>query len=256
MDPASSVWRIVLVRPRNPLNIGAAARAMANFGFCDLAVVEPYGPAWQETRSAVGGEHVIHSARATNSLPEALDGIGLVIGTTSAQRRKLDRRLVNLESLSEWIRSREWRGRGALLFGSEKTGLSNEHFSYCHALVRIPTVPQCPSMNLGQAVAVCCFELARTCRTGIEGDAQGPKLPSTDVAYPHASLPASTQCLEHVFERAVRVLDAVGYLKPKSRRATLIKLRQMLADRGLSSQDARVLGGILAQVEWKLKTSG
>ncbi|MGA2632437.1 MAG: TrmH family RNA methyltransferase, partial [Terriglobia bacterium] len=61
-------WRIVLVRPRNPLNIGAAARAMANFGFRDLVVVAPYGPTWQETRSAVGAEDVVHSARAVKDL--------------------------------------------------------------------------------------------------------------------------------------------------------------------------------------------
>jgi tRNA C32,U32 (ribose-2'-O)-methylase TrmJ len=279
-------WRIVLVRPRNPLNIGAAARAMANFGLSDLVVVEPYGPAWQETRSAVGAGDIIRSARAAGSLTEALDGITLVIGTTSGQRRKLDRDLLSLEDLSEWIGDRARHRTRALLFGSEKAGLSNEHFSYCHALLRIPTSARCPSMNLGQAVAVCCFELSRIGWKGNWGLGAGdrpsvgssqrsafslppapnpcssktspqPPIPSYQPPAPNTQAPpAGVQCLEHVFERAVRVLDEVGYLKPKTRRATIIKLRRMLVDRGLSSRDAKILGGILAQIEWKLKNRG
>jgi TrmH family RNA methyltransferase len=242
-------WRIVLVRPRNPLNIGAAARAMANFGLADLVVVQPYGPAWQETRSAVGADHVIRSARSASTLLDALAGIKLVIGTTSGQRRTFSRELLNLESLSSWARERDRAAAGALLFGSEKTGLSNEDFSYCQALVRIPTVPQCPSMNLGQAVAVCCYELARGANAECHRGAPSSQSPA--IAIEHT--PANVECIQHVFERAVRVLDRVGYLKPKSRRATIIKLRQMLLDHRLSSYDARILGGVLAQIEWKLE---
>jgi TrmH family RNA methyltransferase len=265
-------WRIVLVRPRNPLNIGAAARAMANFGLSDLVVVEPYGPAWQETRSAVGAEDIIRSARATSCLADALDGIALVVGTTSGQRRKLDRELMGLERLSELVH-RTQNGRAALLFGSEKTGLSNEQFSFCHALLRIRTVARCPSMNLGQAVAVCCYELARNSRKDVfAGAPKGQSPPSRTtlspltkddlgrepeaggfIRAPSQVTLASIQSLEHLFERAVRVLDEVEYLKPKSRRATIIKLRRALVDRQLSNSDAKILGGILAQIEWKLK---
>ncbi|HTV56527.1 MAG TPA: TrmH family RNA methyltransferase [Terriglobia bacterium] len=266
-------WRIVLVRPRNPLNIGAAARAMANFGFGDLVVVEPYTSAWQEARSAVGAEEILRSARAACSLADALDGIGLVVGTTSGNRRKLDRQLLNLQEFSEWIGRRAPNQTGALLFGSEKTGLTNEQLSYCHALVRIPTAARCPSMNLGQAVAVFCFELARTAglarflrfEKGQSLSAQTasplPKQEKRDqeavvrnptIAPPEMNL-ASIQSLEHLFERVVRVLDEVGYLKPKERRATIVKLRRALVDRRLSSYEAKILGGMLAQIEWKLK---
>jgi TrmH family RNA methyltransferase len=244
-------WRIVLVRPRNPLNIGAAARAMANFGFSDLAVVEPFGPAWQETRSAVGAEDIVRSARATRSLAEALDGISLVIGTTSGKRRVLRRDLLNLEDFSAWLRNHRDHRRCALLFGSEKTGLSNEHFSYCHARLRIPTSPRCPSMNLGQAVAVCCFELSRIARHQLS-EISNQQTVFSQPPIPNPQPSAGIQCLEHVFERAVRVLDKVGYLQPKSRLATITKLRRVLVERGLSNHDARILGGILAQIEWKL----
>lgn len=262
-------WRIVLVRPRNPLNIGAAARAMANFGFRDLVVVNPYEPSWQETRSAVGAEEVVKSARAAPTIEEAAGDASVVVGTTSGSRRHLAGELISLKDLTVWLES-HLRGRssggeskrtrrlseatkgtgrsgasplrGALLFGSEKTGLSNLEMSYCHALVRIPTSVDCPSMNLGQAVAVCCHELTRLGLASM-------RTPTTRI---HHSDPATLQSLTHLFDRAARVLDTVDYLKPKSRQATLLKLRQFLVELGLTNYDARILGGILAQIEWKL----
>ncbi|HEV2500415.1 MAG TPA: TrmJ/YjtD family RNA methyltransferase [Terriglobia bacterium] len=243
-------WRVVLVRPRNPLNIGAAARAMANFGFIDLRVVEPHPPVWREARSAVGAEAVVRAARAAETLTEAIGDATLVVGTTSGQRRTLDRELVSLDDLPAWVCSQPGLGNGgraAILFGSEKTGLSNENLSYCHVLVRIPTLTRCPSMNLGQAVAVCCYELARARRY----DASAPEKENAGFCV-RVSTPANAQSLEHIFERATRVLDGVGYLKPKSRAARLIKLRRMLIERQLSNHDAKILGGVLAQIEWKL----
>jgi TrmH family RNA methyltransferase len=237
-------WRIVLVRPRNPLNIGAAARALANFGFKDLVVVAPYDPVWQEARSAVGADAVVKSARSVRTLLEAVADCTLVVGTTTGSRRNLDRDPVPLIELS--LRRPEWSNhpRAALLFGSEKTGLSNGDLSYCHWLVRIPTIASCPSMNLGQAVAVSCYELARA------------------AGFPHAerrtpiraaSSPADLQSIEHVLDRAATVLDQAGYFAPKSRKAQLVKLRRLILGLGLTSSDVRVLGGILAQIEWRMK---
>jgi len=245
MKTAALPWRVVLVRPRNPLNIGAAARAMANFGFRDLVVVAPYGPTWQETRSAVGAEDVVQSARAVDGLLDAIGDASTVIGTTSGARRTLDREPIDLQDLPAWLQQHASpRGRAALLFGSEKTGLANEDLSHCHAVVRIPTSPETPSMNLGQAVAVCCYELARA-------RAVAARPPASRVFF---SDPANLHSLEHVFDRAVRVLDETGYLQPKSRAATLVKLRRLLLDLRFSNSDVRILGGVLAQIEWKFRT--
>jgi TrmH family RNA methyltransferase len=272
-SPAWS-WRMVLVRPRNPLNIGAAARAMANFAFRELIVVNPHEPTWQETRSAVGAQEVVRSARAVPTLIEAIGDASLVVGTTSGSRRHLTRKLMSLGELTAWVDNRypqdletgqETRSassslrqarnpghtvlepkrralRAALLFGSEKTGLSNEEMTYCHAVVRIPTSADCPSMNLSQAVAVCCYELAR----------QGLASRQVPGARVHRSDPATLQSLERIFERAVRVLDQAGYLQPKSRQAAILKLRQFLLEIGLTNYGVRILGGVLAQIEWKL----
>ncbi len=235
-------WRVVLVRPRNPLNIGAAARAMANFGFQDLVVVAPYDAVWQETRSAVGAEDIVKSARAAGDLLEAIGDVNLVVGTTTGSRRSLARPLIPLTEFSAWLERREQPGRAALLFGSEKTGLSNEHLSYCHALVRIPTSSRHPSMNLGQAVAVCCYELLRAGAVSV-------RLPALKVHRSHA---ASLQSLEHVFGRNLRILDRSGYFEPRSRHTQLLKLRRFLFDLGLTNHDVRILGGVLAQIEWRL----
>lgn len=238
-------WRIVLVRPRNPLNIGAAARALGNFGLLDLAVVAPFEPTWNEVRQAApGGDKVIAAARAVATLAEILSDTTLVIGTTTGSRRNLDRELLPLPELAAWLRHRKAKGRAALLFGSEKTGLSNEDMSHCHALVRIPTALDCPSMNLGQAVAVCVYELARS---GIVS-ARPPR------ATVHPSDPANQQTLAHVFERAMQLLAVSGYLQPKSRAAMLIKLRRLLLNLNLTRNDARILGGVISQVEWKLES--
>lgn len=236
-------WRIVLVRPRNPLNIGAAARAMANFGFDDLVVVAPFDPVWREARSAVGSGAILKSARMVDHLPEAIGDCTFVVGTTTGSRRNLDRDPVSLTELTARRGSIPTRSRGAVLFGSEKTGLLNEHLSYCHLLVRIPTTAGCPSMNLGQAVAVCCYELAR---------AEGfPRTAPTGRV--HSSSPANVQSLDHLLDRTAAVLDLSGFFKPKGRPAQVLKLRRLILDLGLSNHDVRVLGGILAQIEWKMK---
>ena len=143
MKSVPLAWRIVLVRPRNPLNIGAAARAMANFGFRELVAVAPYGPTWQETRSAVGAEDVVRSARAVDGLLDAIGDATLVIGTTAGAHRTLDREPIPLPELPSWLAENATkRSRATLVFGSEKHGLTNEDMSHCHAIVRIPTSPE------------------------------------------------------------------------------------------------------------------
>src|SRR6185437_9994229 len=151
---------IILVETRNPLNIGAAARAVANFGFDDLRLVNPYEPSFREAVSAVGGAHVLRSARVFPGIAEAIADCSLVLGTTAGQHRVPKQTLERLDA--GMARARSHPERVGLLFGSEKFGLSNEDMSFCHGLIRIPTSPDTPSMNLGQAVAVCLYELART----------------------------------------------------------------------------------------------
>ncbi len=231
--------RIVLVRPRNPLNIGAAARAMANFGFRDLVVVDPYEPVWREARSAVGAEAVLAAARAVHTLAEAVADRTLVAGTTSAKRRKL-----RAESAAELLPLPELSTRVpksakvALLFGPEKHGLTNEHLSFCHLLVRIPTGAECPSMNVAQAVAVCCYELSRA--PASRQTRKGPKS-------------ATMWEMEKLRTELEEILRAAGYYPSAVRPSDSVKLRQLLLRLNPGTRDIAALRGMIAQLRWKLR---
>ena len=153
----------MLVSTRNPLNIGAAARAMSNLGFLRLRVVNPYEASFREARSAVGAAPLLAKAEQYSSVAEAVADCSLVVGTTAVSKRELNHPLRLLKDAAPVIRKRlQAGGRIALLFGSEKRGLSNDDFSHCHWLMHIPTREEHTSMNLGQAVAVCLYELVRS----------------------------------------------------------------------------------------------
>ena len=233
---------VVLVEPRNPLNIGAAARAMLNFGFRRLALVTPYDLAFREARSAVGAAAVLGEAQVTKTVAEAVAGCSLVAGTASPEGRVFRQPRRPLPAGSRLLRTHLARNRAALLFGSEKHGLSNQHLSHCQWVLRIPTDPACPSMNLGQAVALCCYELARESRSG------GPKEPARPAA------PAELQ--EKIFERLLALLETSGYVQARTRRSHVLKLRRLVGRLALSPPDAQVLLGMLRQIEWKLDQSG
>jgi tRNA/rRNA methyltransferase len=159
---------IVLVSPRNPLNIGAVARAMANFGFSRLSVVAPYEPHWREARSAVGAPELLQNAKETESLADAVADCTFVAGTGTVTHRKPEQAVISLRDAGPiLVQHLDGPGRIALVFGPEKHGLTRDDLSYCNLLIEIPTDPRQPSMNLGQAVAVCLYELSRQ---GAQGD--------------------------------------------------------------------------------------
>src|SRR5271163_1716118 len=153
--------RIVLVATRNPLNIGAAARAMSNFGVLRLRLVNPYDAAFREARSAVGASELLAKAELYDDVGPAVADCRLVVGTTAGAKRDLQHRLLRLETGARAIKKQLKTGPVALLVGSERYGLSNEELSHCHWVMRIPTREEHGSMNLGQAVAVCLYELVR-----------------------------------------------------------------------------------------------
>jgi tRNA/rRNA methyltransferase len=216
------------------LNIGAAARAMANFGFEDLRIVNPYEVAFREAVSAVGGAHVLKSARVFETVGEAVADCSLVVGTTAAQKRELQQPIERIESGAGAIR--EHAGRVALLFGSEKFGLSNDDLSYCHSLLRIPTAPATPSMNLGQAVAVCLYELIR-------GEGVKPRRARTDLIEGTDAEQLTTMLLG--------VLEKSGYTNRITAVSTEQKIRRWVRRMRLTRRDVPLLLGILRQVLWK-----
>src|SRR5258707_3636187 len=152
---------VVLVGTRNPLNVGAVARAMSNLGAMELRAVRPYEKAWREAKSAVGAGELLARAKEFASLAEAVADCSLVVGTTAVGNREMKHPLRGLDEGARLIGKRMETGRVAVVFGSEKWGLSNEDLSYCHWLMRIPTRVEQRSMNLGQAAGLVMYEVGR-----------------------------------------------------------------------------------------------
>lgn len=238
---------VVLVSTRNPLNIGAAARAMSNLGFQHLRVVNPYEASFREARSAVGAAPLLARAGQYSSVAEAIADCSLVIGTTAGANRELHHPLRLLQDAGPLIRKRLRAGsRVALLFGSEKRGLSNDDFSHCHWLMHIPTREEHTSMNLGQAVAVCLYELARSTAKA-RGRAGGRAISKTEKPKPAASAQ-----LERITTMLIEALHASGYLGERAIAAKEEKVRRMVRRLQLSSADAEMWLGMLRQMLWKM----
>ncbi len=231
---------VILVRTRNPLNIGAAARALSNFGFSHLRVVQPYEPSFREARSAVGAADLLKHTPECRAVAEAISDCPLVIGTTAIGKRQLQQPVRTLEAGAKLIRKRLVSGRVALLFGSEKTGLSNEDLSHCHWLLHIPTRPEHLSMNLGQAVAVILYELVRTDRS--------ERLKPDEKLVPARDLERLTQLL-------VEAAAASGFVTERSAVTRERKLRRLIRRLHIQSEDAELLLGLTRQILWKLHRS-
>src|ERR1035438_5529503 len=238
---------VVLVSPRNPLNIGAVARAMANFGFARLAVVAPFEAHWREAKSAVGAPELLQNARETKTLAEAIADCTLAVGTGTLTHRKPEQQAVLLPLLAPTVVTELQRdGRLAIVFGPEKHGLTREDLSYCHLLVEIPTDPRQPSMNLGQAVAVCLYELTRVAPEE-NGDVEtAPKRAVAETSN------ASSGTLDRLAQVIEQTMTAAGYSPRIMDAANVHDLRLLLRRIHLTSTDTRRALGVFRRILWRL----
>lgn len=233
---------VVLVRARNPHNIGAVARAMHGFGFGDLRLVNEYSVGLENARSAVDASAILAAAREFATVADAVADCGLVVGTTAVGERKQEHLLYTLADGGGLIRSTLTTSRRiAMLFGSEKTGLSNDALSYCNWLLTIPMHPspglRHASMNLGQAAAVCLYELIR------EGEEPPPG---------KAQAMADAEDQERLTQLVAELLGGIGYARRRPASAKPTAVRRMVRRLRLNQSDARRWIGILRQVLWKI----
>jgi TrmH family RNA methyltransferase len=234
---------VVLVRARNPNNIGAVARAMYGFGFGDLRVVSEYPVALEGARSAVDASAVLAEAREFARVADAVADCNLVIGTTAAGKRVQEHPLYSLAEGGGLVRAHlaESGNRVAILFGSEKTGLSREELSYCNWTMTIPMLDRegvrHPSMNLGQAAAVCLYELVRS-------ETSAPIV---------ASPGAAAADLERLTQLLAELLDASEYARRHPASQDEAALRKLVRRMQLDSPDAAMWMGILRQALWKMR---
>jgi len=229
---------IVLVSSRNPLNIGAVARAMSNFGATCLRVVHPYEKAFREARSAVGAATVLQQTEEFPSVEQAVADCSLVIGTTAIGNREIKHPIQSLDKAAPILRKKLSTQRVAILFGSEKKGLSNEDLSYCHWLLHIPTRTEHLSMNLGQAAAVVLYDLARGNRTLEEG-----------VIRP----PARMETVERITESWLACLKGSGYIAKRGEGLAEEKLRRMVRRLAIAEADAEVILGMFRKIKEELQ---
>jgi TrmH family RNA methyltransferase len=223
---------------------------MANFGFSRLTVVAPYEPHWREAKSAVQAEDLLRNARLTQRLAEAVADCTLVVATGTLAHRKPEQPVVPLLLLAPIIQEKIARGgRVALVFGPEKRGLTREDLALCHLLVEIPTHPRQPSMNLGQAVAVCLYELAAH---SIPPGAPDPDSGTGD----RTSLtvaPASSRDLDLLGEVIAQTMSAADYSPSIMRNANRHDLHLVLRRLALSRRDARRILGLFRRILWRLQ---
>jgi tRNA/rRNA methyltransferase len=255
IESQSDRVEVVLVSPRNPLNIGAVARAMANFGFARLSVVEPYEPHWREAQSAVGAESLLENASKTASLADAVSGCTLVAGTGTLTYRKPDQPVVALPELAPILRRElERGGRVALVFGPEKHGLTREDLSHCHLLVEIPTDPHQPSMNLGQAAAVCLYEVAVRALSprGFSSPGEAIQEQSLEgIDDPEESAAKSDQ-LDRLEEAIDATMHATGYPAASMQAGRRRDLRVLLRRLALLERETRHILGLFHRILRKL----
>ncbi len=241
--------RIVLVRARNPNNIGAVARAMHDFGFSDLHLVNDYTIPLDNARSAVDAAAILAATVISPTLADAVAGCHLVVGTTAVGERDLQHPLLGLTESATRIHAllTQAETRVALLFGSEKTGLSNEELSLCDHVLTIPMEThegiRHPSMNLGQAVAVCLWELVRSVPTP-------GTLPTTAPGQP-----PDAADLERVNTLLYEVLEASEYTRRHSAQSDPAHIRRLVHRMNLTQNDVPAWFGILRQILWKMRRS-
>ena len=232
-------FRIVLVEPRLPENIGTAARAMKNCGLSRLALVRPVDPlSAAALRPAMEARDLVERAEVFDRLEEAVRSSRMVVGTT--RRAGQDRS--PLLSPQEWIRQVLPRAEGqevSLLFGTEKDGLDRAAVDRCDVLLTIPAHPGFASFNLAQAVLLVGYELFRA----------SSEFPSGEAPLELATL----QAREEFYRHLESVLLRIGFLHSNNPGRILASLRRLFGRSGLEEREVRILRGILSQVEWALR---
>jgi len=221
---------LILVEPAGPLNLGSTARVMKNFGLSDLRLVAPVcSPSDpQAALMAVHAQEVLQGARIFATLPEALADRDRVVGTT-ARTRDLPA-ATGTDTVIPWVMASQ---AGALVFGPEDRGLSNPELDYCHQWLTLPTHPNYSSLNLAQAVGICCY---------LVGQVPAP-VPSP--------LPlARTAELEGYYTHLSQLLLDVGYLEPHTQHRRMAKIRRIFSRAGLTSEEVALLRGMVRQLDW------
>jgi tRNA (cytidine32/uridine32-2'-O)-methyltransferase len=243
----SSGIRIVLVAPSHPGNIGAAARAMKNMALDELVLVRPREfPHPEASARASGADDVLAAARVVATLAEALAGCGLVAATTSRERDQYFR-VADVRDAAARLVTAARSSPAAVVFGAERTGLTNEELEAAHLLIRIPASPVYASLNLAMSVQLVAYELWRA-RAGA---------PTLKAAEPPAAPLATGEELERLYAHLAQVLEQIDFRdRTQSGTHLMSRIRRFLQRAELDHNEVNILRGILTAVQGRRRSAG
>ncbi len=229
---------IVLVEPQGPLNIGSVCRAMMNFGFSALRLVNPQTDHLQDDarRMAVKATGILESAALFNSLEKALADCHLALGTT-CRFGKYREDFLHPEEAADYLLPWSETGRIALVFGREDKGLTTSELDLCQRLITIPTSDQLPSMNLAQSVVLCLYEIVR-----IQGLCQNRSGGRKKLA--------NNAVLEELYRHMRQTLMEIGFLDSQNPDHIMRSLRRIFGRAGLNDREVRILRGLWSRLDW------
>lgn len=250
--PAPSLDNVVIVlsRTTEPMNVGAACRAMKTMGLTRLRLIEPQNPKGYSARAlAHGAEDILDAAEVVGTLTEAVADCLVVTGTTARRRQLRKHALLTPAEMSDHVADHARGGKVAVLFGTERTGLTNDEVGICRYLSTVDTAPEQPSLNLAQAVMLYSWEIRQALvRAGAEADshnalpARGPgvRRPELRVRHPHRAtkLPVQRE-LDAMYAHLAAVMDAVGY-SARERHKFLTYLRQLHQRAGIVNWETHI----------------
>ncbi|HEY1187307.1 MAG TPA: RNA methyltransferase [Gemmata sp.] len=237
--------RVVLVRPHYAGNLGATARVMRNFGLSDLVLVAPYASTGDldARRMATHGLGVLDAARTVPDIGAALSDCVFSLATSSLTAGVFRSGTIGTaaEKMPELLAA-AGTGPVALVFGPEPHGLSNEEIGRCHGMVNIPSDATSGSLNLAQAVAICCYEFRKAWSKQVNEARGKPEVPARAVA------PFADQ--DRMFEHLREALTGVGYLFGEKGDSLMHAMRQLIGRAMPTPQEVKILHGLARQLLW------
>jgi len=236
--------RFVLVGTQHPGNIGAAARAMKTMGLARLVLVAPERALDEDAyRRSAGAEDVLGNAPVHATLAEAVADCTLVLGCTARARRVQLEELLPADAASRAVAHAAGPAEVAVVFGRERTGLTNEELQLCHLAVHIPSDPEFSSLNLAAAVQVLAYET----RLALLDAAQASAAPAAEPSLREG--PASHAQMEGLFGQFGQTLEEIDFHKGRSPDSAMRKLRRLFLRASLTEQEVRLLRGILSDAQ-------
>ncbi len=263
--PGAAAIRVVLVEPAGALNVGSVARVLKNMGLKQLVLVNPQcDPLSAEARQmAMHAIDLLESAQQVETLSEALAGCQIAVATTGLDHSALEVKLEPPRKVLPWLVASQLQA--ALIFGREDRGLTKSELSYAQRWMRIPTSPDYGSLNLAQAVAICCYELSQVWQSNqvvnqtvdqvvepvsdVSSEVASNEVASSEVA---AADRATLDALEGYYQQLEAFLLRIGYLYPHTAPSRMEKFRLLFGRAQMSEAEVALCRGILTQANWAL----